>query len=142
LGWALPQTTRLKLNNQQDKWDRGSGISWITDPPLFAKIQEKGGKPMAIKWSAVRVSEAMDKAEELINKAEIPLKLAKLEVTEARKIPNLPQYMDTRLISLISQIERIDNVKSALQAIRDDIPQADLEKERELAEYGSQQTLV
>ena len=97
---------------------------------------------MAIKWSAVRVSEAMDKAEELINKAEIPLKLAKLEVTEARKIPNLPQYMDTRLISLISQIERIDNVKSALQAIRDDIPQADLEKERELAEYGSQQTLV
>ena len=97
---------------------------------------------MAIKWSAVRVSEAMDKAEELINKAEIPLKLAKLEVTEARKIPNLPQYMDTRLISLISQIERIDKIKSVLQSIRDDIPQADLDEQSKPAEYGSQQSLV
>ncbi len=97
---------------------------------------------MAIKWSALKVSEEMDKAEELINKAEIPLKLAKLEVTEARSLPHLPQYMDTRLISLISQIERIDKIKSVLQSIRDDIPQDALEEERKLAEYGSQQSLV
>ena len=97
---------------------------------------------MAIKWSALRVSEEMDKAEKFIKEAETPLRLAKLVVAEARRLPNLPQYMDTRLISLISQIERIDKIKSVLQSVRDDIPQADLEKERKLAEYGSQQTLV
>ena len=102
----------------------------------------KGGEIVAIKWSALKVSEAMDEAEGFIKEAETPLGLAKLLVTEARKIPNLPQYMEDRLISLISQIERMDNVKSALQAIRDDIPQADFDKQRKQAEYGSQQGLV
>ena len=48
---------------------------------------------MAIKWSALKVSEAMDEAEGFIKEVETPLGLAKLVVTEARKIPNLPQYM-------------------------------------------------
>jgi len=77
-----------------------------------------------------------------IKEAETPLRLAKLVVAEARRLPNLPQYMDTRLISLISQIERIDKIKSVLQSVRDDIPQDALEEERKFAEYGSQQTLI
>ena len=97
---------------------------------------------MAIKWSALKVNEEIDKAEKFIKEAETPLKLAKLVVAEARRLPNLPQYMDTRLISLISQIERMDKIKSVLQSVRDDIPKDALEEDRKQSEYGTQQSLV
>jgi len=97
---------------------------------------------VAIKWSALKVSEAMDEAGGFIKEADTPLGLAKLVVTEARKIPDLPQYMDVRLISLISQIDRMDKIKSVLKSIRDDIPQADLDEQRKQAEYGTQQSIL
>ena len=97
---------------------------------------------MAIKWSAVRVSEAMDEVEHQVALAEDFIAQAKVKVEEARKIPNLPQYMDTRLISLIGQLERMERVKLAIESIRNDIPQEALEEERKLASYGSQQSLV
>ena len=97
---------------------------------------------MAIKWSAVRVSEAMDEVEHQVTLAEDFIAQAKVKAEEARKIANLPQYMETRLISLISQLERIDNVKRAIESIRNNIPQETLEQERKLASYGSQQELV
>jgi hypothetical protein len=50
-----------------------------------------------IRWSALRVSEAMDMVEEFVEKAAEPLECAKIVATEARKIPNLPQYIDQRL---------------------------------------------
>ena len=97
---------------------------------------------MAIKWSAVRVSEAMDEVERQVTLADDFIAQAKVKAEEARKIPNLPQYMDTRLISLIGQLERMEYVKSAIERIRNDIPQEALEEERRLASYGSQQSLV
>jgi len=97
---------------------------------------------MAIKWSAVRVSEAMDEVEHQVTLADDFIAQAKVKAEEARKIPNLPQYMDTRLISLIGQLERMENVKRAIESIRNDIPQEALEEERRLASYGSQQSLV
>jgi len=97
---------------------------------------------MAIKWSAVKVNDAMDMAEEFVKEAAFPLAQAKLVAREARNLPNLPQYMEDRLIRLIGQIDRMDNVRSAIEAIREDIPQADLEEQRKQAEYGSQQSLV
>ena len=96
---------------------------------------------MAIKWSAVRVSEAMDEVEHQVTLAEDFIAQAKVKAEEARKIANLPQYMDTRLISLIGQLERMERVKSAIESIRNDIPQEALEEERRLASYGSQQGL-
>ncbi len=97
---------------------------------------------MAIKWSAVRVSEAMDEVESQVTLADDFIAQAKVKAEKARKIPNLPQYMDTRLISLISQLERMERVKLAIESIRNDIPQEALDEERRLASYGSQQSLV
>ncbi len=46
---------------------------------------------MPIKWSALRVNEAMDMVEEFINQAAEPLEQAKIVANEARNIANLPQ---------------------------------------------------
>jgi len=97
---------------------------------------------MAIKWSAVKVSEAMDMAAEFINEADLPLFQAKIVATEARRIANLPQYLDQRLCRLIDQIGRIDNVKAAIQAVRQSIPDGAIEAERKSLKYSSQQSLV
>jgi len=97
---------------------------------------------MAIKWSAVRVSQAMDEVEYQVALAEDFIAEAKTKAKEARKIANLPQYMDTRLISLISQLERMEQVKSAIESIRNDIPQEALEEEQKRSRHGSQQSLI
>ena len=60
---------------------------------------------MPIKWSALRVSEAMDMVEEFINQADGPLEQAKIVANEARNIVNLPQYLDQRLVRLVIDME-------------------------------------
>jgi len=97
---------------------------------------------MPIKWSALKVSEAMDMAEEFIKEADLPLFQAKLVATEGRNIANLPEYMYGRLICLITQIERIDYVKDAIKAVRKSIPDGAIEAERESQKYGSQQSII
>ena len=97
---------------------------------------------MAIKWSAVKVSEAMDEVECQVTLADDFIAQAKVKAEEARKIANLPQYMDTRLISLIGQLERMERVKLAIESVRNNIPQEALEEERRLVSYGSQQSLI
>jgi len=95
-----------------------------------------------IKWSALKVSEAMDMAEEFVNQADEPLEQAKIVATEARKIADLPQYLDQRLIRLIGDIERIDYVRGAIKSVRDSLPDGAVEAERESAEMGSQAILI
>jgi hypothetical protein len=95
-----------------------------------------------IKWSALLVSDAMDMAEEFVNKADDPLEQAKIVANEARKIPNLPQYLDQRLVRLICDIERIDYIKSAIEAVRKDLPDGAVEAERRIASHGRQPVLV
>lgn len=97
---------------------------------------------MPIRWSALKVSEAMDMVEEFVEKAAEPLECARIVANEARRIPNLPQYLDQRLIHLITDIERIDYVKRSIKAVRNDIPDGAIEEERELARSGSQLTLA
>jgi len=84
----------------------------------------------------------MDMAEEFIKEADLPLEQAKIVATEARRIANLPQYLDQRLIRLISDIKRIDYVKASIKAVRNDIPDGTIEAEQKALEYGSQQSLV
>ena len=86
---------------------------------------------MPIKWSSVQVSEAMDMAEEFVNQAAEPLEQA-----------NLPGYLDDHLRRLIDDIERIDYVKAAIQAVRSAIPDGAIEAEQARGKYGSQQILV
>ena len=97
---------------------------------------------MPIKWSAVEVSEAMDDVERQINLAEAFLAEAKVKAEAARATVNLPQYLDQRLIRLSCDIERIDNVKNSIEAVRKSIPDGAIEAEREHLKNGSQQSLI
>ena len=97
---------------------------------------------MPIKWSALRVSEAMDMVEEFVSRAAEPLEQAKIVANETRNIANLPQYLDQRLIRLIIDIERIDYIKSSINAVRKDLPDGAVEAERRSLSHGRQPVLV
>ena len=97
---------------------------------------------MPIKWSAIKVSEAMDDIERQIDLADAFLAEAKVKAEVARKITDLPQYVEQRLIRLTCDIQRIDNVRSAIEAVRQSIPDGAIEAEQEHTRNGSQQPLI
>jgi len=97
---------------------------------------------VAIKWSAVKVSEAIDKVEQQITLAEPFLDEAKAKAQEARGIPSLPDYMNDRFVRLISQIEGIDNVKRAIESARNAIPGGAIEEEQRSTKHGSTQSII
>jgi len=97
---------------------------------------------MPIRWSAVKVSEAMDRVEHQINLAEAFLAKARVRAGEARRIAHLPGYLDDRLIRLISELERIDRVRDAIKAVRSSIPDGATEAEQGRLRHGNQQSLI
>ena len=97
---------------------------------------------MPIKWSPLRVSEAMDMVEEFVNQAAEPLEQAKIVASEARNIANLPQYLDQRLVRLIIDIERIDYTRNSINAVRNDLPDGAVEAEKKSESHGRQPVLV
>ncbi|MFC1910384.1 hypothetical protein ACFLXC_03715 [Chloroflexota bacterium] len=97
---------------------------------------------MPIRWSALRVSEAMDMVEEFVSQATEPLEQAKIVVNEARKIANLPQYLDQRLTRLIIDIELIDCIKNSIKTVRTELPEGEVEAEKKSESYGRQPVLV
>ena len=97
---------------------------------------------MPIKWSAVKVSEAMDKVEAQVLLADQFIAEAKTKVEAAKKLPNLPQYMEQRLSRLIDQLDRMDYIKSAIETVRKDIPDGAMETEQESSKHGSTQSLM
>ncbi|MBA7603206.1 hypothetical protein ES703_10310 [subsurface metagenome] len=97
---------------------------------------------MPIKWSAVKVSEAMDEVEAQVILAEVFFAEARAKAKAAQKIPDLPSYMEGRIRRLIDDINRIDYVKGAIQAIRKDIPDGAVEAERDSLKHGSTQSLM
>ena len=97
---------------------------------------------MPIKWSSLRVSEAMDMVEEFINQAAEPLEQAKIVANEARNIANLPQYLDQRLVRLIIDIERINYIRTSINAVCKDLPDGAVEAEKKAESHGRQPVLV
>ena len=97
---------------------------------------------MAIKWSAVEVSEAMDKVEAQVLLADQFIEEAKAKVAVAKRIPNIPQYIEQRFNRLIDQLDRMENIKGAIESIRKDIPDGAIDAERERVKNGSQQSLI
>jgi len=95
-----------------------------------------------IRWSALKVSKAMDEVEHQIILADGFIAEAKAKATEARKIANLPQYIDDRLVRLLTQLERMNYAKDAIETVRKSIPEGAIETERDSARYGSQQSLI
>ena len=97
---------------------------------------------MPIKWSAIKVSEAMDEVEQQVLLADAFIAEAKAKAEAAKKIPNLPQYMEHRINRLIDQLERMEYIKGTITAIRNDIPDGAIEAEREGLRHGSTQPLM
>ena len=97
---------------------------------------------MPIRWSALRVSEAMEMVEEFVNQAVEPLEQAKIVANEARTITNLPQYLDQRLVRLVIDIERIDSIRNSVKAVRSDLPDRAIEAEKKSESHGRQPVLV
>jgi len=97
---------------------------------------------MPIKWSAVKVSEAMDEVEAQVLLADQFIAEAKAKVAAAKKIPNLPQYMEHRFLRLIDQLNRMGYIKGAIKAVRNDIPDGAIEAEREGVRHGSTRPLM
>ena len=106
---------------------------------------------MPIKWSALKVIEAMDVVEGYVNQVTDPLEQARNAVKEARDIPNLPQYVDQHLIRIISEIDRViggsqwepvGRLKAGIQAVRDSLPNGALEEEKKKLENGNQLSLT
>jgi len=97
---------------------------------------------MPIKWSAVKVSEAMDEVEQQVLLADQFIAEAKTKAQAAKRISNLPQYMEQRLNRLIDQLGRMEYIKGAITAIREDIPDGAIEAEREAGKHGSQLSIL
>ncbi len=110
---------------------------------------------MPIKWSALQVAEAMNMVEEYVNQAAEPLEQAKIVATEARKITNLPGYIDQHLSRLIGEIERVTggvyswnhqpyagNVRAAISSVRESIPDGTVKAEQQKLDNGKQLSLV
>jgi len=97
---------------------------------------------MPIKWSAIKVSEAMDEVKHQVILADQFITEAKDKAREAKKIPNLPQYMEQRLNRLIDQLERMEYIKGAITSVREDIPDGAIEAERESTKHGSTEALI
>ena len=106
---------------------------------------------MPIRWSALKVSEAAGMIEEFLNQAVEPLEQARLVATEARKIANLPQYIDqdfTRILGKIedclggTQFRTVGWFEATVEHIRKDIPSGAAEADLASRKYGSQQSLV
>ena len=98
---------------------------------------------MPIKWSAVRVSEAMDKVELQLTCAQPFIDQALATVQEARRIPNLAGYMDERLARVEWDIkEKFNRIKVGIESVRKSVPEGAIEEERERLKHGSQQSLI
>jgi hypothetical protein len=97
---------------------------------------------MPIRWSALKVSEAMDEVESQITLAEGFISEAKAKATEARKIPNLPTYVDQRLIYLLAKLERINDARGIIEKVRQSIPSQAIEDENARLKHGTTQSLM
>ena len=106
---------------------------------------------MPIKWSPLMVSEAMDMVEEYVNQTVEPLEQARIVASEARNIPNIPQYVDQYLVRIIGEIDRaiggsqwepVGRLKAGIQSVRESLPDGAVEEERKRIENGSQLSLV
>ena len=106
---------------------------------------------MPVKWSALKVNEAMDMVEEYVDQVVEPLEQARIVASEARNIPNLPQYVDQHLLRIIGEIDRAiggsqwepeGRLKAGIQSVRGSLPDGAVDEERKRIESGSQLSLV
>ena len=98
---------------------------------------------MPIRWSAVKVNEALDEAELQLTCAQPFIDQALATVQEARRILSLAGYMDDRLAQVEWDIkEKFNRIKVGIESVRKAIPEGAIEEERERLKHGNQQSLI
>jgi len=104
-----------------------------------------------VKWSPLKVIEAIDMVEEYVTQVIAPLEQARNATREARDIPNLPQYVDQYLLRIISEIDRSiggsqwepeGRLKTAIESVRKSIPEGAIETEKKRHKHGNQLSLT
>ncbi len=89
--------------------------------------------------------------EEFLNQAVEPLEQAMIVAREARKIDNLPQYVDQDFTQIIGKIEdclggtqfRTEGwFKTTVERVRKDIPSGAFKADQASQKYGSTKSLV
>jgi len=96
-----------------------------------------------IRWSAVEVSEAMDKAEAEFNKAQPYVQKIEDIAREARGIRNLPGYLDQDLVRVAYEVQNfLARCRSAINSVRSSIPAGAIETERQATKQGKTEKLI
>jgi len=103
-----------------------------------------------IRWSALKVTKAADMIEEYFNQAAKPLEQMRAVAQEARRIPNLPLYIDQYFARVLSEVSRaiggsqwepVGRYRATLDVLRKALPEDSLKAERESAKRGTTQAL-
>jgi len=98
---------------------------------------------MAVKWNPLAVSEVMDKVEAQINLAESFIQEAHDISEKALEIPGLPEYMKGRLVNVkMVTGAAVERMRYAIEAVRKDLPEKDLAKEKGRRGQGTQSSLM
>ena len=106
---------------------------------------------MPIRWSTSKVSEAADMIEEFLNQAVEPLEKARVVAQEARRLDNLPGYVDQHFTQIIGKIEdclggtewrETGWFKATVERVRKDIPSGAVKVNQASQKYGSTQLLI
>jgi hypothetical protein len=100
---------------------------------------------MPIRWSAVSVSEAMDKVDKEIEPIFEPLWRADAIVREAMNLPNIPDYMKQALLGLQGQIHMItgydlhkrgSRLLDSIHYVSSKLPEGSVEAEKHAIRHG------
>ena len=98
---------------------------------------------MPIKWSPLIVTEATNMIEQYVSQATLPLEQVRIVAREARKIPNIPQYIDQHFLRIIGEVDKViggsylepvGRFKTAIQGVRESLPDGAAEAERKRRE--------
>jgi hypothetical protein len=104
-----------------------------------------------IKWSALSVSQAMDKVEKEIEAIFEPLWRAEAIVRENMGLPNLPDYMKSSLSRLQGEIYNItghnlqkhgSRLLDSIHMVRNDLPEGSVEAEIHRKRHGETATMM
>ena len=106
---------------------------------------------MPIRWSALKVKEAADMIEECVNQAAEPLEQIRVVVQEARRIPNIPEYISQYLYRIEGEVDRaiggsqfepVGRYRATLENLRKALPEGSLQTEQDKLKHGTTAALM